>query len=80
MRHHPKEALQLLSKGSQFPESVLSESLKGFDWSLAPKEQDIQAMKDIKDFLLQQHILRRDFDIQELFDGSYLSRVKGLSP
>jgi sulfonate transport system substrate-binding protein len=75
MRRHPEETLQVLAKGSQFSPDVLSESLKGFDWSLSVTPADIRALKDIKDFLLANHVLRRDFDIQGLIDTRYLSRA-----
>ncbi len=75
MKRHPKEILALLSKDSQFPASVLAESLKGFDWSLRLTAGDEKAMGDIKNFLLANRVIRKDFDIQELFDDSYAQKV-----
>ncbi len=75
MRRHPKETLALLAKDSQFPTSVLAESLKGFDWSLRLTAGDEKAMGDIKYFLLANRVIRKDFDIQGLFDDSYAQKA-----
>ncbi len=75
MRKHPEESLEVLAQGSQFPKAVLAESLKGFDWSLHVTDKNIQEMKDIKDFLISDHVLKNDFPIKDLFDSSYLEKA-----
>lgn len=75
MKRHPKETLGLLAKDSQFPAAVLAESLRGFDWSLRLTAEDEKAMGDIKDFLLANHVIRKDFAIQDLFDDSYVKKA-----
>ncbi len=75
MKRHPKETLGLLSKDSQFPAAALAESLNGFDWSLKLTSDDEKAMGDIKDFLLANHVIRKDFDIKDLFDESYAQKA-----
>jgi sulfonate transport system substrate-binding protein len=72
MRHHPKETLQVLSKESKFPPEVLKDSLRGFDWDMKVTPADIQAMGAIKDYLLENKVLRKDFQLEDLFDGHYL--------
>ncbi len=74
MRKHPGESLELLAQDSQFPKAVLAESLKGFDWSMGITEKNIREMKDIKDFLISDKVLKNDFDIKDLFDSSYLEK------
>ncbi|HVM33477.1 MAG TPA: aliphatic sulfonate ABC transporter substrate-binding protein [bacterium] len=76
LRRHPREALRLLAASSQFPEKVMAESLKGFDWSMTLGEGDIRAMDDIKGFLLKNGILRHDFKTADLFDRHYLAETK----
>jgi sulfonate transport system substrate-binding protein len=75
MRRHPRESLEVLARGSKFPPKVLAESLKGFDWSMAVTPGDEKAMGDIKDYLRRCGILRRDFPIGDLFNGSYLEKA-----
>jgi sulfonate transport system substrate-binding protein len=75
MKRHPKETLEVLAKDSQFPASVLAESLKGFNWSLGLTAGDEKAMGEIKDFLLANHVIRKDFDIRDLFDDSYVKKA-----
>lgn len=75
MKKHPKESLELLAKDSQFPKDILAESLRGFDWSMEVTPKDVAEMKDIKDFLKANKVLRNDFDIHELFDGRYLQQA-----
>lgn len=77
MRKHSAESLEVLAKDSQFPKEALAESLKGFDWSMGITDKDIREMKDIKDFLKANQVLRNDFDIRDLFDTSYLEKVEG---
>ena len=76
MRRHPKEALELLAQASQFPKEVLAESLKGFDWSMELTDRDIREMKDIKDFLRTNGVIRKDFQIEDLFDKSFLEKAR----
>ncbi len=76
MRKHPTETLDLLAKDSQFPKEALAESLKGFGWSMEITGKDIQEMKDIKDFLKANQVLRNDFDIRGLFDIRYLEKLE----
>lgn len=76
MRKHKEETVELLAKESQFPKAALAENLKGFDWSLRITPKDVAEMKDIKDFLIKDHVLKNDFIIQDLFDLSYAEKVK----
>lgn len=71
LKKHPKEALALLAKGSQFPADVLKKSLEGFDWSMGITPKDIQGMDEIKIFLKTTKVIRKDFVIQDLFDTRY---------
>ncbi|HTC19477.1 MAG TPA: ABC transporter substrate-binding protein, partial [bacterium] len=75
MKSHPKQTLQVLSQASRFPAAVLAESLKGFDWSLGLTAEDEKSMGDIKDFLLANHVIRKDFALQDLFDDSYVKKA-----
>jgi len=75
LKKHPQEALKLLAAGSQFPPTVLRESLKGFDWSMRITPNDVEAMKGIQQFLKSTHIIRKDFVIQGLFDASYFQQA-----
>ncbi|HTA75915.1 MAG TPA: aliphatic sulfonate ABC transporter substrate-binding protein [bacterium] len=75
LKKHPKEALALLAKGSQFPPAVLKKSLEGFDWSMGITSKDITGMNDIKTFLKETKVIRKDFAIQDLFDDSYFQQA-----
>jgi sulfonate transport system substrate-binding protein len=75
MKSHPEQTLEVLSQASQFPAAVLAESLKGFDWSLGLTAGDEKAMGDIKDFLLANHVIRKDFTLSDLFDDSYVKKA-----
>jgi sulfonate transport system substrate-binding protein len=75
LKKHPKEALALLAKGSQFPPAVLKKSLEGFDWSMGITPKDMGGMADIKTFLKATKVIRKDFEIQDLFDTSYFQQA-----
>lgn len=78
LKRHPQEALKLLAANSQFPAPVLAKSLEGFDWSMGITDRDVQAMGGIRDFLKATHVIRQNFDLNDLFDRSYFQKA-GLS-
>jgi sulfonate transport system substrate-binding protein len=73
LRHHPRECLEILAANSQFPKDVLAKSLEGFHWSMALTREDVEDLKGIKDFLKENKVIRKDFDIHDLVDTRYLN-------
>jgi ABC-type nitrate/sulfonate/bicarbonate transport system substrate-binding protein len=39
-------------------------------------DRDIREMKDIKDFLRTNGVIRKDFQIEDLFDKSFLEKAR----
>lgn len=78
VKKHPAETVKLLVQQNRFSAAVLTETLKGFDYSMQVKPAEIETMDDIKKFLLGAKVIRKDFDIQSLFDDRYCRAVGAL--
>lgn len=76
IKDHPDEALKLLSNESKLPESAISRMVKTSDWSADILPEDIAVLQQVKDFLKDQKVLKKDFDINELFDDRYLKKIR----
>ncbi len=78
VKKHPAETVKLLAQQNRFSAAVLTETLKGFDYSMQVQPAEIETMNDIKKFLLGAKVIRKDFDIQGLFDDRYCRAVGAL--
>jgi sulfonate transport system substrate-binding protein len=76
MREHPDEALELISKESKLPVPALTKIVKETDWDDSIIPEDIAAFQSVKDFLKETNVLKKDFDIKDLFDDRYLKKIK----
>lgn len=76
MREHPDEALELISKESKLPVPALTKIVKETDWDSKITAEDIAAFQSVKDFLKETRVLKKDYDINELFDDRYLKQVR----
>jgi sulfonate transport system substrate-binding protein len=76
IKNHPDEALELIAKESKLPVAALSKIVKSSDWDSTIVPEDIAAFQQVKDFLKDTKVLKKDFDINELFDDQYLQRIK----
>jgi sulfonate transport system substrate-binding protein len=75
VKKHPAEAVKILAAASKFPASAWTETLKGFDYSMQVQPSEIAVMGDIKQFLLSNKVIRKDFPIESLFDDRYCRAV-----
>jgi len=76
IKTHPDEALELIAKESKLPVSAISRLVKSSDWDSTIVPEDIAAFQQVKDFLKDTKVLKKDFDIKELFDDQYLKKIK----
>ncbi len=76
IKNHPDEALELIAKESKLPVSAITRTVKTTDWDSTIVAEDIAGFQQVKDFLKDTKILKKDFDIQELFDDRYLKKLK----
>jgi len=76
IKDHPDEALELVAKESKLPVSAISRMVKTSDWSTDILPEDIAVLQQVKDFLKETKVLKKDFDIQELFDDRYLKKIR----
>ena len=71
-RKDPRAAQASIAAEGRFHLPVVARITQRCDWSMGITEKDVEALNQVKDFLRQTKVLRRDFDIHELFDASYL--------
>lgn len=76
IRNHPEEALELISKESKLPVSAIARTVKTTDWDSSIIAEDIAGFQQVKDFLKETKVLKKDFEINELFDDRYLKKIK----
>lgn len=76
IKNHPDEALELIAKESKLPVSAITRTVKTTDWDSTIVAEDIAGFQQVKDFLKEAKILKKDFDIKELFDDRYLKKLK----
>jgi sulfonate transport system substrate-binding protein len=74
-KKHPKEAQQAIATENKFPLPVVAKITRRYDWSLGISDKDVKALEQVKDFLRETKVLKREFEISELFDSSYLKRT-----
>ncbi|QDR79210.1 ABC transporter substrate-binding protein [Sporomusa termitida] len=76
MKSNPDEALELIAKESKLPVSAIARIVKTSDWDSKIIPEDIAALQQVKDFLKETKVLKKDFDINELFDDRYYQKLK----
>jgi sulfonate transport system substrate-binding protein len=74
IKKNPKEAQQAIAAENKFPLPVVAKITKRYNWSLAITDKDVKALEQVKDFLRESKVLKKEFEITELFDASYLKR------
>ena len=74
-RKNPKAAQKAISDESKFPLPVIARITKRYNFGLSISDKDIAALEQVKDFLRETKVLKKEFEINELFDLSYLKRT-----
>lgn len=75
IKKNPDEVLQLVSKESKLPVPVLEKSFKDTDWDPNIYGEDVKALEQVKDFLKETNVIKKDFNINDLIDRTYLKKV-----
>lgn len=76
LKNNQDEALTLISQESKIDKQSLSRLVKSSDWDTKITPEDISALQNVKDFLKETNVLKKDFDIHELFDDTYYKSLK----
>lgn len=72
------EALQIVAEQSQFDPNDIRKMITAAKTDTDFTDYDYQQMEATKQFLLDNKTLKRDYDINELYDFSYLEKAKEL--
>lgn len=75
IKNHPQEAIEIISKETKIPVAALTKSYQTIDWGLAITDDDVKTLKNSKDFLIETNVLKKDFDVNELIDKTYLNNI-----
>lgn len=73
-----QRALAIISEESKFAKSDLEKTLLAADFTPNFVDYDYEQMELTKKFLLDTKVLKKDYDIKELYDFSYLEQAKKL--
>lgn len=76
LKNNQDEALTLISEESKIAKESLARLVKSSDWDTKITPEDITALQNVKDFLKETNVLKKDYDINELFDDTYYKRLK----
>jgi len=74
LKNNPDEALAIISKESKIPADALAKSVKTINWELSITDADTKVLAESKDFLKSTNVIKKDFDINELVDKTYLNK------
>lgn len=74
-KKNPKAAQEAIAAESKFPLPVIAKITKRYNFALSIGDKDIAALEQVKDFLRETKVLKKEFDIKELFDLSYLQHT-----
>ncbi len=72
IKKNPAEATKLIAAESKMSEDVLHNIVYKMEWDVNITEEDKAAFLKIKDFMKSTGVLKKDFDIDNLFDLRYL--------
>lgn len=75
IKTNPDAALELIAKESKLPAPVLARIVKETDWDAQIVPDDVAAFQQVKDFLQETKVLKKDYDINELFDDRYFKQL-----
>lgn len=75
LKNHPDESLALIAKESKIPAEALAKSIATIDWDLQFTDADLQTLTQTKDFLKNTNVIKKDFDVNELVDSTYLNNI-----
>ncbi|HWR30442.1 MAG TPA: aliphatic sulfonate ABC transporter substrate-binding protein [Negativicutes bacterium] len=75
IKQHPDEVLEILSKESKLSVPILAKAFKATDWDQRILDADIEGFQKVKEFLQAQKVLKKDFDVKDLIDRSYLQKA-----
>lgn len=76
IRKNPAEAAEIIAKESKLPVVAFARVVKSTDWDSTITPADLDAFQKVKVFLQDTKVLKKDFDLGELFDDRYLKKIK----
>jgi sulfonate transport system substrate-binding protein len=76
IRNNPAEAAEIIAKESKLPLVAFARVVKTTDWDSTITPADLDAFQKVKVFLQDTKVLKKEFDLAELFDDRYLKKLK----
>ena len=75
IKQNPDEAVEIVSKETKLPAASLIDSYKATEWTVRISNEDKNSFRQVKDFLRERSVIKKDFDIETLFDLSYVESL-----
>lgn len=72
IKTNPKEAAELIAKDMKVDPSILESTFKNLDYNQALTAEDINEIKKVKDYLLQEKLIQNDIDMDSFINLDYL--------
>ncbi|TCS80098.1 ABC transporter substrate-binding protein [Pectinatus cerevisiiphilus] len=73
LKDHPDESLKAMAEDSKIPELPLQKSLQTIDWDINFTQDDLNTFTKIKDLMKNQGNIKKDFDINDFIDKSFIN-------
>lgn len=77
LKNNPDEAVAIISRESKLPVDALAKSFQTINWDLHITDEDVKTLVQTKDFLKDTNVIKKNFDIHDLIDTSYLNNIGG---
>ncbi|WP_196600918.1 aliphatic sulfonate ABC transporter substrate-binding protein [Pectinatus frisingensis] len=72
IKSNPKEAAELIAKDMKVDPAILENTFKNLDYNPVLTTDDTNEIKKVKDYLLQQHLIQSDIDMDSFINLDYL--------
>lgn len=75
IKENPKEAAELIAKDMKVDPSILESTFQNLHYDQALTPEDINEIKKVKDYLLQQKLIQNDIDMDSFINLEYLKEA-----
>ncbi|MDQ0204497.1 aliphatic sulfonate ABC transporter substrate-binding protein [Pectinatus haikarae] len=75
IKSNPKEAAELIAKDMKVDPLILEDTFKNLHYDQALTTEDVNEIKKVKDYLLQQKLIQNDIDMDSFINLEYLKEA-----
>lgn len=75
VKENPDKTVEIMARATGFKPDILARSLPKFDYNIQLTDEVVTSIADTAKFLGENNITRKDVDIKDLVDASYLKAI-----